>query len=174
MPTQFDVRTLEQWHMVLIGLVRVKAIYQTDPRVPKWSDEAGFDVMSFFVHCHHLEDYLREFDGLDSRSFAKADPNLQLCRDLVVNIKHAVMKQTAWSPGGSDAVASSGIALELNDGEPPRAHHGFQISWGGTNMDALVLADQCVTAWVRFGLPLHSQPPQGRVGMATGISLLRD
>ena len=170
-------RTLTQWHAVRIGLERVEAIYRGDERAPRWSDEAEFDVHAFFVTCYHLADYLEKLDGRSGYALVKESKSLSLCRDLVVNLKHAEMTSKPLREGGANAAVSGVIAIEIGSAEDDATalHHEFRVEWNGESVDALALARDCVDEWRRLGMPPHqSNRPGGATGLDVGISIIHD
>jgi hypothetical protein len=157
---QFHPRTMEQWHLVRLGLNRIEQI--CGPAPGPWSDEATFDFRSFFLHCFHVEDYLMTFDDMPARAHAMSDPHLQLCRDLVINLKHAQMTSAAWSADGATAsirpITSVVIGADMG---VESATMRFQVISGDRTRDAVDLARGCVSAWEAFGLPPYSYFPGG-------------
>ena len=158
---EFHRRTMEQWHLVRLGLARIKSIFGSAPG--PWSDQATFDVRSFFVRCCHVADYLVTFDGMvGAQAQAMSDPDLQLCRDSVINLKHAQMTRAPWSDDGASAALRSMTSVDINDhNEVVSARMQFQVTSGDRTRDALDLARGCVRAWEAFGLPPHSYFPGG-------------
>jgi len=124
------------------------------------------DARNFFMHCHHLADYLLSFDGLDAMPHVKASSALALCRDLVINFKHARMTRGSFVPGGELAGVSGVLSMSVHmspDGEGP-----FEVSptitlevAGQKGVDALRLAEGCMVAWILYGLPQAGAPLHG-------------
>lgn len=125
-------------------------------------DHYELDVTTFFLHCFHLADYLREFDQIDAAAFVKSDFALQRCRDIVINLKHAVMTSRPWSVGGSTAdLEVSGIVKMVmgDDGVLSVGEMRPSLAFRFANddlCDAHGLAKKCIEAWVGFGLPTQS------------------
>ncbi len=120
------------------------------------------DLTSFFLHCHHLADYLETFDELDAGSYARADPALQLCRDLVINLKHAAMGSDPWSPHGrSSNFEVGGLVFISTDAEGNASVDEHQPLMmirldDGPSLNAHKVANDCVASWEAYGLPrLH-------------------
>lgn len=126
-------------------------------------DHYELDVTTFFLHCFHLADYLREFDQRDATAFLKADPALQRCRDIVINLKHAVMTSKPWSDGGASADLQMTANVQMLMGEDgtvsvgdQRAGLAFRFA-DGKSHDAHALAKKCIEGWVSYGLPKSSR-----------------
>jgi len=135
----------KQWCRLEIGLRRIAAIYegrQVD------SAEALYDLLSFFLNCHHFRDWLVA-DKLSrvSRKRAteviKTSTYLRVCADLANRTSHAALtgcgvdngplpsRQSADVHGGSDAA------------------HRWEITAGDAVYDAFDLALNCVAEWDR-------------------------
>lgn len=165
-----DRRTLHQWHRVLLCLHRLhewkkQLTAQHGPEVldlrTSVPDLFDLDVASFFLHCHHLADYLVEFDGREAVSFMKSSEPLGMCRDVVVHLKHAVMRSAPWSPSGDAASFAQAplVAVNVSGGRPSKveARLSLEIVFrDGSSREVVKLAEQCVEAWLSYGLPRHS------------------
>lgn len=102
-------------------------------------------VEQFFKTCHELGDWIEEQIGHPAKDYAKSPPILELCDAVAQTAKHHTRRQTRKDP-------ISAVVVELY-GDEGRNH--ADISWSKESVpagriDALVLADQCISEWRKF------------------------
>lgn len=135
----------KQWQRVEIGLRRVDAIYdgrQVD------SADALYDLLSFFLNCHHLRDWLAA-DKLSRMSrkkvtkVIKRSRHLSVCADLTNRTKHAVLTRCSVDSDTSPARQNT----DGDDGSG--AGRRWEIAAGDAIYDAFDLALNCFADWER-------------------------
>jgi hypothetical protein len=134
----------EQWKRVLIGLERLEAIYSGRP---DGSDEAVYDLYSFFLNCSHLRDWLAAdpTSGLSGASIKHSiarSTELGVCIDFANRRKHVDLTQTPRIDPLTGPTSQS-VTVYIGEG----AAHSWNIRAAGVDYDALVLARGCVSAW---------------------------
>lgn len=135
----------KQWERMEIGLRRVDAIYegrQVD------SPDALYDLLSFFLNCHHFRDWLAA-DKLSRMSRKKATKvikrsrHLSVCADLTNRTKQAVLTccrvDSDTSPARQNANGDGGSG----------AASRWEIAAGDAIYDAFDLALNCFADWER-------------------------
>lgn len=122
------------------------------------------DVYSFFVHCYHVEDYLRAdpiFKQADPVAWRKDTEALTICRDICTGIKHV----TCDSVPKPAIFGTQLVKITTGDGgNPPAPTSTFAptIEYEGESRDGLETAQAAVAAWRKFieavqgGFPLVS------------------
>ena len=136
----------KQWQRVEIALGRVLEIYEG-----REGDSAGalYDLHSFFLHCHHLADWLStdKLSGVSRRKATKVikkSAHLRVCADLANRTKHAAVTRH-WIDSNTSPVPLDAPIF----GETGRAAHRWQITAGDAVYDALDLAHECAAEWQR-------------------------
>jgi hypothetical protein len=140
----------EQWDRVQLGLARIQDVYRGRAE-PEGTKGAYYDVFTFFVHCHHLADWIEQDPRVrrsvqrKARAFLNKSSELRICSDLANRSKHSALnwsrtRDPATGPSGNDATVMIGRG----------ASHAFRVSSGGAEVDALVLAEKCVAIWAAF------------------------
>ncbi len=140
----------EQWDRVQLGLHRIEAIYAGRPE-PEGTAGAYYDVFTFFVNCHHLVDWIASDANLTrstqrkARALVSKSNELKVCADLANRSKHSALTRTqtgdpSTGPSGNDAAVMVGRG----------AKHAFRVSSRGVELDALLLAGECVMTWRTF------------------------
>jgi hypothetical protein len=134
----------DQWRRVEIGLPRIEAVYEG--RSPPDSDEARYDLYSFFLNCHHLRDWLAADDksGMDeeeARAVVNGSQPLRVCRDLANRTKHPEDKFDKKT-----APVQQNVTVFVGE---EKASNSWKIVAPDATYDALDLARDCVTEWHR-------------------------
>ena len=138
-----------RWHK------RLSAIRRGIPP-DKGQAEALDDVYAFFMNCYHLRDWIIE-SGFKTKdkvdAFVRADPDLALCRDICIGLKHFRAK-TAWSPSGLTWSTASELTFSFPSGVAvtgPIFDERWVFTTDGTEpVDMFELAGRCIAAWDRF------------------------
>ena len=124
------------------------------------------DVLSFFMHCHHLRDWLSNdpdtpFTKDQVLTFVRETPVLAVVADICNGTKH--MFRTRKPASGADPrVATQDMIMELGPGlkrgEPDfRVRIMIGIQHGEKILDAFKLATEAMDAWRDF---MERQPRQ--------------
>jgi len=147
----------DQWGRVQLGLARIEDIYAGRPE-PEGTAGASYDVLTFFVTCHHLVDWIASDAELTrstrrkARGLVRDSKELRMCADLANRSKHCSLRHART---GDLSTGPSGIDVAVMVGQG--AKHAFRVSSGGVERDALELARACVMSWRAFlaarGLP---------------------
>ncbi len=136
----------KQWQRVETGLRRVVEIYEGREGD---SADALYDVYSFFLHCHHLADWLSadKLSGVSRRKatrIIKKSAHLRVCADLANRTRHAEVARH-WIDSNTSPVPLDAPIF----GETGRAAHRWEITAGDVVYDALDLARECRCDWQR-------------------------
>ena len=89
---------MQQFHRVESYLTRVWRIYGGVPQLVKHTEEYEDDVISFFVHCHRLADWVIDHYAnvtaeQEVHAFVNANPDLQLRADICNASKHCKLQR---------------------------------------------------------------------------------
>ena len=126
---------IQQWSLIRHGLDRLEAIYAG---LEGAGYENEYEAHAFFLMCHHLADFLIQFQGVPKamvHGFVAGDPSLALCRDLVINLKHARMASTPLSPGGAEAALGHTLVVTVRpkpEGPPVVEGQHWSLHIAGT------------------------------------------
>jgi len=137
----------EQWKRVEIGLGRVEQVYAGRSG---GSDEALYDLYSFFLNCYQLRDWLRA-DPKSGMSDDEVDAvirncvPLRVCADLANRTKHVEPLRSPWIDRNA-AFLSQNVTVYVGTGT---SAHYWEISAGGATYDAQDVARDCVSEWRR-------------------------
>ena len=111
------------------------------------------DVLSFFMDCWHLKDWLRNDpasgltkDELDEMTLGSN--NLRLCADLANGTKH--LKLTHWKAAPDARFGPRHYAVGLSVGEPTTIAVKATVAAGNNAYDAFELGTACVEEWKAF------------------------
>lgn len=144
---------MEQLHRVQRYLDRIQEIYSgcahRFDRVEYYED----DVITFFIHCHHLLDWLTEhnpsgFTKAALNRFVNSHNELRICADLCNGKKHCSLNRTR-SGSQPDVGKSSWMILTYKEemNKPVTFVSKYYILHGGNTYDALELAESCMKLW---------------------------
>jgi hypothetical protein len=108
-------------------------------------------TLSFFEAVHHLKDWLRNdpasgITKADGESLIDGSPMLKLCADLANGSKHLVLTTTRTNDK-STGIARNDVTVLLGTGT---STHRFYVQSGGTEHDALDIAEAAVNDWTKF------------------------
>ena len=135
----------KQWQRVEIGLRRVDAIYEG--RQVDSADDL-YDVLSFFLNCHHLRDWLAadklsRMSGKKASRVIKRSTHLRVCADLANRTS-----QASVTPCSNDT-GTSPTRQRGNDHSGSDAARRWEVEAGDAIYDAFDLALNCVADWER-------------------------
>lgn len=148
---------MEQLERARRYLLRMRAIYSG-----VWSDSHGRqecedDVLSFFVHCYHIKDWIVRLNklGITHRqvdSFIDSKECLSICTDLCNGTKHCTLTRPTRT-GGQPRVAGKQYTSSVwltgsGGGEIIQGKYSIVTSTG--IVDALDLAEECMQCWSEY------------------------
>lgn len=116
-------------------------------------------VISFFQHCYHLKDWIKNDPACsalkdDVEDFITNNPNLSICADICNKAKHLKLtKKPRSAENPSLDVNDSVVKLVIKDGAVPERIDisvKYNVSTDSGDKDAFELAERCVLAWQSF------------------------
>ena len=136
-----------QWTRTQNHLKAVRAVYSGRDG---GTDDALDATISFFEVVHHLKDWLGNdaSSGLtkgDGDALINSSPMLQLCADLANGSKHFLLTGTRTGDK-STSITRNDVTVSLGSG----VSHRFYVQSGGTEYDALQIAEAAVVEWTGF------------------------
>ena len=145
-----------QFHRVERYLHRIRRIYAGIPHVYKSTKYYEDDIRSFFIHCHHLCDWItQEYPGLVTKhqvdAFINQHEALRVCADLCNSSKHCKIQKVRNGNLPSMAVHDGYIVTYLESMKKPITFFGkYRIIAGRDSFDALELAETAFKLWRDF------------------------
>jgi hypothetical protein len=146
----------EQFERVKRYYERFKEIDQGKPHclpTPYYED----DVYSFFIHCHHLKDWIENDPTVsvskqEVEDFVYANPAnnaLRICADICNGAKHLKRIPSKIVSGRERDIKNKAFTLNIIEGssEPPTIAIKFAIDEG---VDAFKIATECLEKWEEF------------------------
>jgi hypothetical protein len=136
-----------QWQRVQMHLKEIRAVYSGRDG---GTDDALDATLSFFEVVHHLKDWLGNdsSSGLtrgDGDALIAASPMLKLCADLANGSKHFTLT-SARTGDRSTGITRNDVTVSIDTG----VTHRFYVGSGGTEHDALQIAEAAVAEWTGF------------------------
>ena len=121
------------------------------------SDNYRDDVLTFFIHCYHLKDWLKNdpssgVTGSDAEACVNSSLYLRLCGDLANGTKHMEHRGRA----ASDTAMGARFEVEVNDTmggaipKPTRISVQYEVMSSGARHDAFDVATRAMEAWDAF------------------------
>jgi len=112
------------------------------------STEYDDDLLSFFMHCHHLKDWVEKDPNADTtkqevEALIANNIELQICADLAIRSKHVVFDR--WPPRQDAKIISRSVTIDLNIGASTSEH--IIMLKDGSEYSALDVADKAVDIW---------------------------
>lgn len=109
------------------------------------------DMMSFFINCYHLKDWIKNdlksgINGAVVEEFVEKSDNLKICGDLCNGAKHLLIKNPKIDK--DTIVSKRHFSLTLGGG--PLINVRYEISVGEKTYDAFNLAKECLKEWEQF------------------------
>jgi hypothetical protein len=130
----------------------------------KVSSDYEDDVYSFFMHCYHLKDWIRNDPsvktgmpniGTDVEQFINDSEALSLCADLCSSLKSLELNRSQSSE--PRIFGRKGYHSQLNIGSTSSIRLQWLVQRNNTPpIDALELAGKCITEWDKFLQRLRS------------------
>ena len=139
-------------------LERIRDAYAGVPFRDDGRDYYADDVHSFFVHCHHIGDWVATLNtvGVTKKQvdkFVAAHLELLICADLCNGTKHCRLRklQTSRQPHvAGHRLTSSGVSRDDESAPTGTTQCQFEVLAEGQYYDALWLAESCMRLWDDF------------------------
>jgi hypothetical protein len=114
------------------------------------STEYDDDLLSFFMHCHHLKDWVEKDLNADTtkqevKDLIANNIELQICADLANRSKHVVFKIAPWQDA---KITGRSVTIDLGRGASTSEH--IIMLKDGSKYSALDVADKAVDIWSQF------------------------
>ena len=115
------------------------------------------DVISFFIHCYHVRDWIIHLNkvGMDSQQvddYINQHKALKICADLANGSKHCELTRSLRTSKQPHVAykehQTSTWHTDEGGGEVMESKYG--IYTGTETLDALELATECVNLWSQF------------------------
>lgn len=144
---------MEQLHRAQRYLDRLREIYSGRPHIYERAEFYEDDVVSFFIHCHHIHDWLLAHKSStlkkhEINQFINNHKELQICADLCNGKKHCTLSR-AWS-GLQPYIRGKNwmiLTYRKETGKPVTFMSKYEVIHGKTTYDALELAEKCLSLW---------------------------
>jgi len=153
---------LEQLERSKRFLERIKDIY-AGRLLPSHTaaESCDDDVISFFIHCHHIGDWIIQLNKLGVskkhvNDFIDCHTPLKICADFANGAKHCKLtmrKRTGRQPH-IIRVERRSSAFKTSDNY---IKSKYTITSQGEDYDALDLAEKCIDLWDQFCASLKTQ-----------------
>jgi hypothetical protein len=146
---------LEQFNRVERYLKRIEAIYEGVPLSSNYDKQSyDDDVMSFFIHCYHVKDWLIHDEKLSITKnnvdeYIKNNRELSVCADLANGLKHCRLTHKTWTEDQPHVSGSERLVSKFSE-EPSIMSCKYRIMSNNKTLDALTLAKECVQLWRDF------------------------
>lgn len=142
-----------QFHRTERYLERMRSIYLGTPHVHQNPHYYEDDVMSFFINCHHLSDwiqhqYLAQITKVQVTEFIFQHHPLRVCSDLCNAAKHCkIQRVKTGSQPDLEGKEWRIVTYEDTLGKPVTFFAKYKIVSGTTKHDALELAESAFELW---------------------------
>ncbi len=155
------MRQIERAHRYLQRLKNVYAGVEAD-----WNCRENFedDVYSFFMHCYHIRDWIIHLNlvGLTSSdvdNFINSHDCLKICADLANCTKHYKITRNIRICDHPHIIRVQHIETEISSKTiRPLLQSQFTLYINDeTFIDALELAEQCMSCWDQFVYSLKNK-----------------
>lgn len=148
---------MEQFDRAHRYLVRIRSIYAGIYAGDHKKQEYEDDVLSFFVHCFHIKDWIVHLNkiGVTAKQvdeFINASECLKICADLCNGTKHCILTRSARTgrqPHMSGRQYKSSVWF-TGSGGGEVVQGKYSIVTAAGVVDALNLAEECMRSWENF------------------------
>ncbi|MDA1378744.1 hypothetical protein PCI56_01300 [Plesiomonas shigelloides subsp. oncorhynchi] len=149
---------MEQIERATRYLARIEAIYEgVFSSTGHDKDSYDDDVISFFIHCYHIRDWIIHLNVLGVTSieidnYINRHHSLMLCADLANGAKHCKLTRslrTRRQPHIAGKQRHSSIWY-AGSGGGEMMKCKYTVLSGGELVDVLELARECVALWGKF------------------------
>jgi hypothetical protein len=146
---------MEQIERARRYLERIRSSYAGVPRRDDGRDYYSDDVCSFFVHCHHIGDWVVALNRVgvtkaDVDSFVDGHVELRICADFCNATKHCKLTRKLRSSREPHLARTQLDSSGEREAEPVITRCKFWILADGELYDALKLAEACMALWDEF------------------------
>lgn len=156
---------MRQFDRVERYLQRMRNIYAGVPHAYEHAAYHEDDVISFFIHCHHLRDWVSHLNRVgetsrDVDAFINAHHELKVCADLCNGSKHC--RITRVRSGRQPHIAGKlwwVTYLTPATGAPTIFKATYKIITNDRIYDALALAEKCFELWSSYQAKLELRAP---------------
>lgn len=148
---------MEQLDRAQRYLERLRQLYAGTQSDRNSKQECEDDALSFFVHCHHIKDWIIHLNkvGITSKNIdAFIDENecLRICADLCNGAKHCRLTKTSRSGlkphlAGKQYISSTWLSGSSGS-EIIKGKYTIVTMHG--LIDALALAEECMACWTTY------------------------
>ena len=138
-------------------LKRMQRLYSGVPA--SWEERNNYedDVYTFFIHCHHIQDWFVELNLLgatreDVNELINGIQALRICADICNATKHYKITRKLRSPDQPHIVSRKHVGHSegpMGDAQPILMST-FTILSDGKKYDVLEVAEACINAWHAF------------------------
>lgn len=148
-----DGINMEQLHRAQRYLDRMREIYEGCPHKYKHVEYYEDDVISFFINCYHLLDWLiinnpSGYTKEDLNDFLNSHLELKICADLCNGKKHCQLNRTRSGEQPSMNGKNWMILTYKEELKKPITFiNKYVILHQGKEYDALELAEKCMSLW---------------------------
>lgn len=144
---------MQQIHRAERYLGRIREIYAGCPH--KYENPLFYedDVISFFIHCHHISDWILKLDRkggtkTEVNTFINKHHELVVCADLCNGQKHCHLERVRgdYQPhvAGQDWMIAT---YTPESGKPVTFTAKYRVIAGDKEHDVLLLAETCINLW---------------------------
>ena len=145
---------MEQLERTRRYLKRLRQIYAGAPYLSDTREYYADDVLSFFIHCYHIRDWIIQLNRLgvtqkDVDAFIDAHDELKICADLCNGTKHCQLIQRPRTGEQPHLAGRQFVSSGIND-EMHTTCGKFNILANGMFHDALDLAEHCMLLWDNY------------------------
>jgi type I site-specific restriction-modification system R (restriction) subunit len=135
-------------------LERIRKMYEGAPYIQN-KEYYTDDVYSFFIHCYHIRDWIKELNllGITSselKKFIRSHKELRICADLCNGTKHCHIEENKKWTTGQPYIAETSFESSGRNREFTTTKGRFQIISDDVFYDALELAQRCMKLWDDF------------------------
>lgn len=145
--------SMEQIHRAERYLQRVKEIYEGCPHKYENASFYEDDVISFFIHCHHISDWLITLNRVGEtkelvNKFINQHAELVVCADLCNGQKYCHLQRVRGEQQPHMAGKNWHItSYTPESGRPVTFQAKYKVVSGSKIYDALELAETCINLW---------------------------
>ena len=144
---------MEQIHRAERYLQRIQEIYEGCSH--KYEEVSFYedDVISFFIHCHHISDWIIKLNRFGEtkaaiNKFINKHNELIICADLCNGQKHCRLERVRGNSQPHMAGRDWSITTYTPEsGKPVTFQAKYRVLAESETYDALVLAEKCVELW---------------------------
>ncbi|MBL6985373.1 MAG: hypothetical protein ISR74_07295 [Candidatus Thioglobus sp.] len=144
---------MEQIHRAERYLERIRGIYEGCPH--KYEDASFYedDVISFFIHCHHISDWIIKLNRVGEtktaiNKFINEHNELIICADLCNGQKHFRLERVRGDRQPHVSGKEWIITTYTPEADKPVIFRAkYRIVAGNEIYDALGLAEKCIDLW---------------------------